>query len=365
MGEINASGFLIGLGRTSVQAGVLVLLIMAAQWLFQKQLTPRWRSALWLVVVGRLLLPSSVGSAVSIFNLVPRWPQRTQAALTLTPAPGVDSRRLEGPPVISTPAQFSQPRSEEPSASEQADLIGRSVSGGVEVVSAQRVAPPAIPQVQHQFLWGVILFWGWLVGALILAGHVAISSVRLARAVSGLPALTDPATEAVLGDCRARLKVRAPLALVESGALTCPALYGLARARLLLPKGFSSRFSEQELRFIFLHELAHLKRRDLLANWVVALLQAVHWFNPLVWVAFAKWQLIGSLPATRWRWMRPARIRAMSMAGRFCVCWRTSLARQWPRGYLAFWKARSNCSNGFEPLPSMSPGAGGNCPRWR
>src|SRR5439155_14936998 len=39
-----------------------------------------------------------------------------------------------------------------------------------------------------------------------------------------------------------------------------------------------------------LHELAHLKRRDLWLNWLIALLQILHWFNPLIWFGFARWR---------------------------------------------------------------------------
>jgi uncharacterized protein (TIGR03435 family) len=42
------------------------------------------------------------------------------------------------------------------------------------------------------------------------------------------------------------------------------------------------------LRCIFLHELAHLKRCDIWISWIVALLQSLHWFNPLVWWAFIR-----------------------------------------------------------------------------
>jgi beta-lactamase regulating signal transducer with metallopeptidase domain len=291
MGEINVSGFLHGLGRTSVQAGVLVLVILVSQWLFRKQLTPRWRSALWLVVIGRLLLPISVVSAVSMFNLAPRWTQRPPMGLAFTTAPGVNSPQLGASAHGSAVDRFPQSRAGELPASEQANVDEQLRSRGVPSIAEPMSKPPPIRSPQHQFSWTAMLFWGWLLGALILAGHVTISSIRLARAVSGLPPLTDPAAVAVLAGCRARLSVGVPLTLVESGARTCPALYGFMRARLLLPKDFSSRFSEHELRFIFLHELAHLKRRDLPLNWVIALLQAVHWFNPLVWVAFAKWRV--------------------------------------------------------------------------
>jgi hypothetical protein len=47
-----------------------------------------------------------------------------------------------------------------------------------------------------------------------------------------------------------------------------------------------SGFTREELRHVFMHELAHIKRRDVLVGWVMLALQTVHWFNPLVWLAF-------------------------------------------------------------------------------
>ena len=37
---------------------------------------------------------------------------------------------------------------------------------------------------------------------------------------------------------------------------------------------------------MFLHELSHIKRRDILTGWLMTALQILHWFNPLVWLAF-------------------------------------------------------------------------------
>jgi hypothetical protein len=46
--------------------------------------------------------------------------------------------------------------------------------------------------------------------------------------------------------------------------------------------------SSQQLRHIFLHELAHVKRKDILVNWLTSFLQILHWFNPILWYAFYK-----------------------------------------------------------------------------
>ena len=39
---------------------------------------------------------------------------------------------------------------------------------------------------------------------------------------------------------------------------------------------------------VLLHELAHLKRHDLAVNWLLGLLQSVHWFNPALWLVFRR-----------------------------------------------------------------------------
>ena len=55
-----------------------------------------------------------------------------------------------------------------------------------------------------------------------------------------------------------------------------------------MPDGVFERFGEGDLRCIFLHELAHVKRGDLGVNWVVSMLQVMHWFNPVLRLAFAR-----------------------------------------------------------------------------
>jgi Tol biopolymer transport system component len=80
--------------------------------------------------------------------------------------------------------------------------------------------------------------------------------------------------------------IRIILGVVATDKVKSPALFGFIRPRLLLPKGMLETLSREELRYVFLHELAHLKRHDIYIGWLMSLLQVLHWFNPLIWLAF-------------------------------------------------------------------------------
>ena len=76
------------------------------------------------------------------------------------------------------------------------------------------------------------------------------------------------------------LGVSAP-EMIVCEAISTPAVTGLLRPRLLLPH---ERYDVQELRYILRHELCHLKRRDMLLKLVLLAANAMHWFNPVVYL---------------------------------------------------------------------------------
>jgi beta-lactamase regulating signal transducer with metallopeptidase domain len=98
--------------------------------------------------------------------------------------------------------------------------------------------------------------------------------------------VTRQAVMDVLEDCKQELGVHIPINVVESADVQSPALLGFVRPRLLLPERMIQNFDPAELRLVFLHELAHLKRHDVVLNWLISALQVLHWFNPLIALAF-------------------------------------------------------------------------------
>jgi beta-lactamase regulating signal transducer with metallopeptidase domain len=225
--------------KMSGEASVLILLVLAAQWLCGWRLKPRWRHVLWLLVLLRLALPWTIPSPASLFNLL-KIPVAPQAQAEPTPAGALNR-------------------------------YGEDAAGVATAVFSSGTGWPA---------------WVWTIGALSLVIYSLAGQYRFRQRVRRLRSLTDGPTLSLFEDCRALMEVGTPVTLVETEAIKSPALFGYLRPRLLLPTGLVSGFSREELRHVFLHELAHIKRHDILIGWVVSALQIVHWFNPLVWLAF-------------------------------------------------------------------------------
>jgi beta-lactamase regulating signal transducer with metallopeptidase domain len=265
----------------SLQAGVLVLLVLAVQWTFRRRLTNRWRFALWWIVLARLLLPFSPQSALSLFNVV-HPTVRVETPFMLAPQGQDRGGRVTAPlPMPPAPAAAGESVAEPP------------VMAVVNNIppSAATVAP-AIAAAGHSWNGRELVLPGlailWLAGVVVLGLMVAIQSLRFHRRLVRTAAPAGPELRRQLDDCRREFGVSRALELLETDAVRSPALFGLFRLRLLLPRGFGGQFAGRELRYIFLHELAHVKRGDLWLNWLVTALQILHWFNPLLWLGFAR-----------------------------------------------------------------------------
>ena len=97
----------------------------------------------------------------------------------------------------------------------------------------------------------------------------------------------DPIVTALEAVCL-QLGIRRPVTLLIHPDKTIPVVWGILRCRLLLPAA-ARQWSGEQLRSVLLHELAHIKRRDTMAQLLAQIACALHWFNPLVW--FAAWRL--------------------------------------------------------------------------
>ncbi len=259
--------------RTTLQASLLICLILIFQTVLRSRLGARWHNCLWLLLFIRLAIPWAPQSRLSIFNLIPR--SITQQQTEYARQEIIDDTAVSEPTspsttkpkrTLTTTVQQDNPKAITTAAQTHKETKGRSRP----VFSRFAEILPLI----------------WLTGALVLGVYVTAGNFRLWRLVTRERPLTDQKILDLLEDCKLQIGIRTILGVVITDKVKSPALFGFVRPRLLLPKGIIETLSREELSYVFLHELAHLKRHDIYIGYLASLLQVLHWFNPLVWLAF-------------------------------------------------------------------------------
>lgn len=231
----------------SCEASILVLIILAAQLLLGRRLAGRWRNALWLLVLLRLLLPALPASPFSVYRATPPAVVISAMQDETTPAPG--STSLAPLPTANSWKTGSS------------SLLVRAIQLGAVA---------------------------WLIGGAALALATTGSNWQFDRRLRRASQPADDKITQLARESASELGIRRSFSVLETGLVDSPALFGLLHPRLLLPAGLASGLSYQELRLILLHELAHLRRGDLYHHGLLSVLQVVHWFNPLLWFAFGR-----------------------------------------------------------------------------
>lgn len=144
-------------------------------------------------------------------------------------------------------------------------------------------AQSALPEVQvasqtQPIPWLAI---SWLFGALLLGARLLALMVRLAIKRSQLAPVTDARLLELAAECTAGHRRRIDLMVGSAG--DPPMTWGFIKPTLVLPDE-AREWSDDRVRSVLLHEMAHIDRGDWLTNLVSEAVCAVYWPNPLVWM---------------------------------------------------------------------------------
>ena len=249
--------FLLNLLKTSLLGALAILLMLVSKPLWRERYRAGARCWLWLALAVFLLFPVDFS--------VKNAPVQAAPPQDYTLFVGTDKTTIQ-----STDHLFG----------DMAERSGQTSTQVRDSIIARPVTDPAQKTTRYIPVT-TILFCGYLAGAAAFLFYEGVSYARFRRTVrrwSG--SVTRGDYRALLDETARDLKVTAPKMLICE-AVTTPAVTGLFRPTLLLPH---ERYEPSELRCILRHELCHLKRRDMLLKLVLLAANAMHWFNPVVYL---------------------------------------------------------------------------------
>jgi beta-lactamase regulating signal transducer with metallopeptidase domain len=183
--------------------------------------------------------------------------------------------------VLLLPFAFDVPLLPAPAARE----INVPLEFSVTASDPNRVPTSQIPTPTRQLPPYALLCLGWSIGV----GWNLACLLTAWRAVRRLRSRSHPVECAVmlerLASCRSLLHLRAEPQLLEVAGCGSPMLIGIFRPAIVVPAETRRRLNASEQAMVFGHELAHIRRGDLLWALAAALVRCVFFFHPLVWLS--------------------------------------------------------------------------------
>ncbi|MGL4344170.1 MAG: M56 family metallopeptidase [Cellulosilyticaceae bacterium] len=224
----------------SLYASFVGVVVMLVRLLLRQYITPFWRYALWGIVLAKLIVPMGPESSWSLFNLL-------QA----------------GEQAISTQEQARTRESAEyvVMTDYQAPTV-KQVDGGAWILNP----------------WVVC----WLVGVLGVGSVWVMHRVILEQRLRRGTLIQDQRVLHLMERSKVALDVVGDVTLLLQEEVHTPALLGIWKPRILLTSDVLV-LEDDALEHILRHELAHFKRRDPWINMMLLGIQAIHWFNPVLW----------------------------------------------------------------------------------
>lgn len=222
----------------SITAGLMILVVLAARLLLRR--APRaWSYALWAVVLFRLLCPVSFTSEMSLLGAV-------DAPAQFEPSGQISIISYVPENIVHDP---------EPSVQLPIPALNEAINPTLPQGEEQTVADPLEAPVSL-----LTILWALVAAGMLLRGLVLYLDLKM----------------------RLWRSPKLERGVYVSKRIKTAFVAGIILPRIYLPEGLT----ERECECILAHERCHIRRGDFLIKLLAYIALCLHWFNPLVWLAW-------------------------------------------------------------------------------
>ena len=233
--------FLIG----NLWSAVLICVMFGLKRLLQNRTSLRFQYSCWYVLVGSMLLPFFPGRLWQEWSQLAVNGQQTMTTYNITTNAVANTNYTQW-------------------TADATQLIAEDTRG-----------------IQIEF--GVLAVW--VIGVLVMIGFYWCGSYRL-RQIRCFAVVPEHDVQVLFDKCCQKLGIHQYVEIRQSRFVTAPVSFGWKKPFVVLPNQKMSDLSHDELEHIILHELTHIRHGDLITNYLFCAMQALYWFNPMVWLAF-------------------------------------------------------------------------------
>lgn len=248
----------------SIPISVIIAVLLLLTPFLNKRYAAKWKYWIWIVLALRLMIPLGGNGGEPATDRQPQMETLTSAESEKTSPDALTDGTVRGRVNVEIPAQMTNPIVIQPEKS------GSNIS--------------MLDIMALVWMFGSLLFISVHLVSYFLYKHQILKKGKVVK---------DKDVLRLLLKLKRELRINCTVSVMECSEAASPLLIGFFHPILVLPKAQYNMgegrskgegYSGEELFFILKHELVHLKRGDIYFKLLFVVANAVHWFNPLVWI---------------------------------------------------------------------------------
>lgn len=250
----------------TIISSIIGLIIILLRQLLIKRVNSKWIYIIWFILLFKLLVPIKIESFVSVFNFIPKY---------ITNNSYIENSKIEYENIQKQYASYINVNSKE-----QNEVVNIDLNNHEFDEIEQKYNNYKMKNIIFEYVVPIIWFFGFIIMLLWLIITNVVLNLKLNKYNCD-----DRRLEKNLEKCKVKMNVKRKFHIVVNDVISTPALFGILKVKILIPKEIL-KISDENLEYILLHELSHYKRKDILINYILLIIQSIHWFNPIIWLCF-------------------------------------------------------------------------------
>lgn len=254
--------------QASVYGSIVGIVILIVRTLLKDKISGKWTYLLWMILIIKLIVPFGPQSSISLFNKIPS---------------NITNNLIVDSSVIINRALNSNNSYEQ----EDNEYIASNTDEKENKVLSINNNGSIDENISNLYKFINILPLVWMAGFITTLFISIFMFFTLNKQVKIKKNIEDENIKFILEKSKNIMKIKTDINLIVNDDIRTPALCRIIKPTILFPNAMLD-LEDDEIKYILLHELSHYKRKDILVNYLLVLLQCVHWFNPFIWFFFKK-----------------------------------------------------------------------------
>lgn len=240
----------------SLIASIIGTIILIINKIFKNKISSKWKSRLWIIFIIMLIVPINIASKISIYNFLPieiEGVQNTPIIVKEEYKEKTDDFTRE---IKSIPKSGIEAIEKETDANTKLSIINGYSNAERFIKNKQQYDVSkmkfTIINIVFPILWGIIV--------ILLIVIYMISYIEFSKKMKANNNISDRMNE-IFKKAKLKSKVKKNIKLVNQEYICMPSIFGILNIRILINDKLES-LEDKEIEYIFMHELAHYKRKD-------------------------------------------------------------------------------------------------------